>query len=319
MNLFIPTDPKLFFRSDKTKDPRWGELVRKAPQQESQAGDVVLAGYPDDEGIALNGGRLGARLAPTAIRSRFYKTTATEQQTSPMRLYDMGDINTTLSLSERHAQLRSAVHKALSENKRWIGLGGGHDYGYPDGAGFLLANAKSKHKPLVINFDAHLDVRPTDRGLSSGTPFYRLLTDTELPEFDFIEVGLQRQCNSQDHIAWASEHGAKLFFYEDFMLAPEGIFKAILNGLSPYLLHPRPTYLSIDIDCFSTAYAMGASQAWPTGFSPQDLFPVLNILQNRLDIQCLGLYEVSPPLDLDERTVKLASLLIHQFLGNIPQ
>ncbi len=79
----------------------------------------------------------------------------------------------------------------------------------------------------------------------------------------------------------------------------------------------RPTFVSVDIDCFSSSYAMGCSQAWPTGFIPNELLPFLNLLYSRLDVQALGIYEVSPPLDQDEQTVKLASQIIHQFTGVI--
>lgn len=215
----------------------------------------------------------------------------------------------------RHQSVSQAIAETLPLGARWIGLGGGHDYGYADGAGFLKANPNSKLRPLVINFDAHLDVRPTDQGLTSGTPFYRLLTDEQLPAFDFYEIGIQRQCNSKVHIDWAKEHKAHILYFEDMMMKGDPIANQILDHLADALTQKRPTYLSVDIDCFSTAYAMGCSQAWPTGFTPADLFPVLNILFSRLDVQVLGIYEVSPPLDQDERTVKLAAQIIHQFTG----
>ncbi len=312
---FSPTDPALFFRSEKKNDPRLGEGARLSPTHAPETGDFLIAGYPDDEGIRINQGRPGAKLAPDAIRSRLYKTSASQFHKNPLNLYDLGNLKPLKNLEERHQALKESVRDALLKGHRWIGLGGGHDYGYPDGAGFLEAHKDSAKKPLVLNFDAHLDVRSTELGLSSGTPFYRLLTDTSLPAFDFYEIGIQRQCNSQAHINWAKERGTKILFYEDLMMSGESLFKATLDPLTELLTSKRPTYISIDIDCFSTAFAMGCSQAWPTGFSPNDLFPLLNILYARLDVKVLGIYEVSPPLDLDERTVKLASLIVHQFLG----
>ncbi len=312
---FSPADPHLFFRSEKKNDPRLGEAVRPYSISSLKKDDFILAGYPDDEGIKINQGRVGARLAPDAIRSRLYKTSLSSFHKNPLNLCDFGNLKNNMSLEERHTALKNTVHEALSQGHCWIGVGGGHDYGYPDGAGFLLAHKESTKKPLILNFDAHLDVRSTELGLSSGTPFYRLLTDDTLPAFDFYEIGIQRQCNSSAHIEWAQKKGAHILFYEDLVMGGESLLKSILYTLSEVLTTKRPTYISIDIDCFSTAFAMGASQAWPTGFSPNDLLPLLNVLYSRLDVKVLGIYEVSPPLDLDERTVKLASLLIHQFLG----
>lgn len=275
----------------------------------------VLAGYPDDEGIGLNSGRQGAKLAPDAIRQRFYKTSLSEFHDPNFKLLDLGNLDSQLSLAEKHEAGAKACQSVIEQKAKWIALGGGHDFGYCEGFGFLNANKDSSIKPLIINFDAHLDVRPLDKGLSSGTPFFRLLTADTLPAFDFFEVGIQRQCNSQQHIQWAKDKGANIIFYEDMMMSGLNHSQYLLESFSELLVKPRPTFISIDIDCFSTAFAMGCSQAWPTGFSPNDLFPVLNILYSRLDVQALGIYEVSPPLDQDERTTKLASQIIHQFTG----
>lgn len=314
-DFFKPVKSDLFFKSQKTGDPRLGEVSRSQASLTAEA--FHIAGYPDDEGIGLNSGRKGAALGPDAIRQRFYKMSASEFQKDSLNIIDLGNLDTSLELKERHEAGKHSVQEVLNKKGRWIGLGGGHDYGYPDGAGFLLANKDSRLKPLILNFDAHLDVRPTDKGLSSGTPFYRLLTEDSLPDFDFYEIGVQRQCNSQSHIEWAQAKDVKILFYEEMMMSGTPIHQYILDQLADVLIKKRPTYISVDIDCFSTAFAMGCSQAWPTGFSPNNLFPVLNVLFSTLDVQVLGLYEVSPPLDLDERTVKLAAQILHQFIGPI--
>lgn len=314
---FHPVSSELFFRSQKTGDPRFGEISRCISKGTPQKSSYLIAGYPDDDGITLNSGRPGAKLAPDAIRSRFYKTSPSSFHQEDLQLVDIGNLDTQLNLEDRHKEAKTAVQSALENNHRWIGLGGGHDYGYPDGAGFLLANKDSKLKPLILNFDAHLDVRPTDKGLSSGTPFYRLLTEKDLPAFEFYEIGIQSQCNSKSHFQWLKDHGGKLISFEEIMMSGQTQSQYILNQLSELLVKRRPTYISIDIDGFSSAYAMGCSQSWSTGFIPNQIFPLFNILFQRLNVQALGIYEVSPPLDQDEATVKLASQIIHQFLGPI--
>ena len=315
---FTPAPAEVFFRSTKSGDIRLGEISQpreKWDQKEKGPTTYCLAGYPDDEGIQLNLGRLGARQAPDQIRTSFYKTTPGTFFKTETQIVDFGNLQTSVPLEQRHQRVQDSVREALGEGCRWIGLGGGHDYGYPDGSGFLIANKDSRAKPLVINFDAHLDVRPSDRGLSSGTPFYRLLTDDSLPEFDFYEIGIQGQCNSQSHMDWAREKGAKIITFEEIMSSGQSQYAYLSQRLGPELLPRRPTYISIDIDGFSSSYAMGCSQSWPTGFVPNELFPFLNFLYNLADVQVLGIYEVSPPLDLDNRTVKLASQLIHQYIS----
>jgi hypothetical protein len=44
-------------------DPRTGDILT-----EGSDGDLVLVGFPSDEGVALNGGRVGAAGGPAAFR-----------------------------------------------------------------------------------------------------------------------------------------------------------------------------------------------------------------------------------------------------------
>lgn len=309
MSLFKPCSSDLFFKSTKEGDPRLGELTQTSKGEKS----FTLAGYPDDDGIQLNGGRLGARQAPDVIRKYFYKLTPSPWKKTSFNFQDMGNLSTEIALAERHESLKKEIERSLnSPNTCWIGLGGGHDYGYPDGAGFLLSQKQSKRKPLVINFDAHLDVRPTTQGLSSGTPFYRLLTDNSLPDFDFIEIGIQAHCNSTPHYDWLKERGALIIDMEEILI--NGFQATCMEKLIPYMIKSRPTFLSIDIDAFSSAYAPGCSQSWATGLVPNEFMPLLKILKKRLDVKMLSIYEVSPPLDIDDHTSKLAAQILHSFI-----
>lgn len=314
MAIFNPASKDLFFKSTKINDQRLGDLVFQS-EFASNGKTFFIAGYPDDEGIFINGGRPGAAKAPDAIRKYLYKMTPSAWSAEDVQLVDQGNLEVVSPLAERHSQLKTAIAKTLQQSPKnfWIGLGGGHDYGYPDGAGFLESTKSSKHKPLVINFDAHLDVRPVDQGLSSGTPFYRLLTDKDLPPFDFIEIGLQAQCNSPQHLQWLHDHGGYAIGFDELNSQLNWV-EAVLERLAPFILSPRPTYLSVDIDAFSSAYAPGCSQSWSTGLIPNEFMNLLKILKKRLDVRVLGIYEVSPPLDIDDRTSKLAAQIIHSFI-----
>lgn len=207
------------------------------------------------------------------------------------------------------------AQQILSSHGRILSFGGGHDYGYPDGAAFLEScrTTANNRKPLVINFDAHLDVRSSEKGLSSGTPFYRLM-EKYGDSFDLIELGIQSQCNSSYHIDWCRERGARLLFWEDIMFSGEPAAVVVGRFLEEELLRPRPVFLSIDIDGFSSSIAMGCSQSWATGWSAEEFFPVFHMFLSRWDVRSLGIYEVSPPLDQDNRTAKLAAQIAHRFI-----
>lgn len=259
----------------------------------------------------MNGGRPGAKAAPETIRTYFYKMTPSLLNPKAQTLVDLGNVPTTLPLAERHERGREVIRAALGQGLRTLSLGGGHDYGYADGAGFMDYCLSKNLRPVVINFDAHLDVRPTDKGFHSGTPFNRLLTQYE-GKFDFIEVGLQNQCNSLAHLNWAKDKGAQILLYQDML---EVGLKSSLEALVKN--HKgRPCLLSVDIDAFTSNEAPGCSQSWAMGLQIQDFLPTLKMLQATLDVRSLAIYEVSPPLDQDNRTSKLAALILHHTVFN---
>ncbi len=307
----IPTD--LLSVNSKSDDPRlWGQVKSQMP---SASTAFCLGGYPDDEGIQLNGGRTGAKDAPDQIRRIFYRMTpplfSSGERT---QICDFGNLQNSGSLLDRHQSVRNQVLKVLNQNLPWVGLGGGHDYGFPDGAGFCDSLKSSSHKPLVINFDAHFDVRPMDKGPHSGTPFYRLLS--EFPDLELYQIGMQSQCNAKAHYDWCRERSVKVLSFDELEASAESFVSVILRFLEPILVRPRPVFISLDIDAFSSAYAMGCSQSWSSGFTPRDLFPVLQTLFRRMDVKVLGIYEVSPPLDQDNRTSKLAAQVLHHFYAS---
>jgi formiminoglutamase len=318
---FSETPQELFFSRHDASDPRLGERTLRLAADENEIEKLneternfILSGYADDEGIRLNGGRVGAALAPDRIRKYFYKMTPHLNLESQFKIFDRGNLDTSVTLASRHELVRARIAKALEHGATWIGLGGGHDYGYADGAGFIDWCRTHKQKPLIINFDAHLDVRPSDKNLNSGTPFFRLL---ELePEAELLQIGIQNHCNSSEHWRWCLSRNAKILTFDEILVSGTSPLICFSQFFEDVWIRRRPTYLSIDIDAFSSAFAPGCSQSWATGITPFDFLPLLDLLTARLDIKVMGIYEVSPPLDSDDRTSKLAAQILHRFVSS---
>ncbi|MFX4693961.1 arginase family protein, partial [Acinetobacter baumannii] len=49
-------------------------MIKSDPDHYKTA-DIVIIGCPQDEGVLRNNGRIGAALAPDAIREQFYRLT----------------------------------------------------------------------------------------------------------------------------------------------------------------------------------------------------------------------------------------------------
>ena len=209
--MLTPSQNDLYFSKNDPQDIRLGDLAKQNSTATPEPGDIAIIGYPDDEGIKLNGGRVGSALAPKTIRQFLYKMTPSfECAEFKAKIYDLGDLlpanAAPSSLGERHEIALNIAQNLYKKNVRVLTLGGGHDYGYSDTAAFVSQyKAESKNnpeslKPIVINFDAHLDVRPPTLGFNSGTPFYRLLNDFKnefVVFFEELRSEVKKQVNEK--------------------------------------------------------------------------------------------------------------------------
>ncbi len=309
-----PTSENLFFTRNDSYDVRWGDLVigegfiGEGFDSHNKQIQFGLWGYADDTGISLNGGRVGARYAPEFIRRFFYRITPPDKFRTKC-LGDFGDWQAGPSLGKQITEISPNLSQQLVKHPM-LTLGGGHDYGAVDGAGFLQWHQQSGStiRPLIINFDAHLDVRPWSKGLNSGTPFSWLLEN--YPErFDFMEVGIQKHCSSPEHHRWIQQRQGQILDLD--YIKKVGLLTALrqtLAGTSPL----QPCFISFDIDAFSQSLAPGCSQSWEAGLLYQETIETLCWLLNHKQVRLFGIYEVSPPLDVDHRTSKLAACLMDE-------
>lgn len=308
----LPTPTNLFFSKNDPKDIRLGDLAQSLdPQQNLHLNVFYILGYPDDEGIKLNGGRLGAAQAPNKIREYFYKMTPNSAHPTE-KIFDLGNTPIDIPLADRHQTAKQIVSKVLSSNSRIISFGGGHDYGYPDTSAFVAHYKAQGVKPVVINLDAHLDVRPTTNGFNSGTPFHRLLTEHQ-NDCHFLEVGIQPQCNSVAHREWAQQHQAYVFDLNQ--TDSESSLLSLLEKEPLKNLNSKtPCFVSFDIDAITSSEGGGCSQAWTTGLKFDHYLSFFKKLNHKFDLRGLGIYEVSPTLDIDNRTSKMAALAAYYFV-----
>lgn len=311
---WTPTPRHHFFSRNDQQDIRWGDRSQSLDPQENSTPpsrpSLGLWGYADDEGIALNGGRRGARYAPDDIRRYFYRLTPVKINPT-LNLGDYGNWGQAPTLLSHIEKISPVLATHLLKHPM-ITLGGGHDFGAVDGAGFLQwhQQTQASTKPLIINFDAHLDVRPWKAGLNSGTPFSWLLAHYP-QQFEFMEVGIQKHCASPHHLQWVLDQGAKLISSDSIQRV--GLLTALLQELAGTSLS-QPCYISLDIDVFAQSLAPGCSQSWEAGLHYTEMIEALRWLITHKKVQLLGIYEVSPPLDQDHRTSKLAAMLMNEFI-----
>jgi formiminoglutamase len=176
----------LFFNKNDPNDTRLGEIV-SSQIEDYETAEIVILGCPQDEGVARNKGRVGAALAPDAIRMQFYKLTDFGISAS---IFDLGDTIIQPTLEETHDLHTRIVTQILRDAKRIIVLGGGNDIAYADGA--AMAEVFGAESWLGLNIDAHFDVR-TDRPRNSGTPYRQLLDERLIKPRNFTKLPIKRK------------------------------------------------------------------------------------------------------------------------------
>lgn len=271
---------------------------------------LAILGYPSDAGVIANGGRAGAKLGPDSIRQFFYRLTPHPKKGHPDIIWDFGNASVDqLSLQqidqsavEFTKSVANRIQKSCSRVLP-ICLGGGHEFGYASLLPFLPRDTQDW---VVINVDAHLDVRPCNGVPHSGTPFYRLIEEVEGFATHFLEWGVQPSSASSQHLEWVQRKGGSVVFEYEGLDQVKKWLDLIVNSKTSQ--NKTKCYLSVDIDAFSACLAPGCSAPQPQGISLESFNQLLTLLQPRFELAWLGLFEVAPELDgPDQRTSRLAA------------
>lgn len=251
---------------------------------------VALLGMPDDTGVRLNGGRIGAARGPAGFREALsrYGTAEPDRWVWP-RVFDAGDVLPGATLDETHARVTEASGELLDAGLLPVGIGGGHDLTFA----FVRALCNRLESPPVgVYFDAHLDVRSE---VGSGMPFRALVDHCGVRKLHVH--GLDSMVNSAEHVRWFNAHGGRRdpFGPEDEWPAGE-------------------VFVSFDLDVIDQAFAPGVSAMNPAGWTPELALRWARSAGRCERVRCFDIMELAPPLDPSGRTARLAAAVFLAFL-----
>ncbi len=316
LKLFNPIQNSL----PKTQRPTIGNSVVQFPHAHTNWKEIhwVLVGVPDDRGVTHNYGRAGAALGPKAFRELFYQHSLASLHPGKKSLLDLGDFILLDDLEQSLNLLKESLQKLLSENPelKLLIVGGGHDIAYSEIMGSILAHPQGSHH--VINLDAHSDLRPLESGniISSGTPFYRLIEAKHsafLASF-YHPFGLQKTSNTQELVQYMQENQVPVSWLEDMPTESEQL-KKFLDLVQKVSSQGQHWHLNIDLDGFPLNFAPGVSAPGVFGLSPQIFLPLIKTPQVLSNLRTLGIYELAPNLDEQNKTARLAAKLAYFLLS----
>lgn len=304
--------------TSKTGDPRLSAIWTFPGQPHGSAAscNFALLGFPHDEGVARNGGRVGSALGPAFLREHLKKigplvNPEFDIDLSDVRLTDFGDVSGCAALEELHQQLEDRVAEVLAAGHLPLVCGGGNDQSYRNARGLLRSLGHGR--AAVVNVDAHLDVRPLLEGgrPHSGSPFRQLLCD---PQFQgrFVEFAAQGNQCSKSHADFVKEKGGRIVWLRELQLQkPVAVFREVLADFPSDM----PIFLSFDIDSIASAHCPGVSCPASIGLSAQDALDICFEAGTRRMVQLVDFSEYNPKIEAYRTGRLLANMMYYLMMG----
>lgn len=297
-------DKNLFFKKNDPNDIRLGEIVKSNPKDYANS-DFVIIGCPQDIGVKRNKGREGAAKAPDIIRKNFYKLVSNPNFLKK-KFFDLGNINTQGSLEEIHKIQEKIISQILIDNKKVIVLGGGNDISYPDCKGL----SSLKKEILALNIDSHFDVR-FNKPRNSGTSYFMLLEQEIIKGKNFWEIGIKSANSSPQHEKYLKSKKANILFIEKLLESKidKNISEILKKNKSEVI------FWGFDMDSVKASDAPGVSAPSPFGLASEDAIKIATLAGKDKRTKIFEISEVNPKFDIDDRTSRLAALMIWYFIN----
>lgn len=269
---------------------------------------TVFLGFASDAGIRRNQGRPGAKQGPDQLKSQLAKLPCFNHKT----YVDLGNIvceEDELELAQ--TQFASLINFCHQQGHQTIGLGGGHEIAWAHFQGLTPHYTRLG----IINFDAHFDLRPYQKGQpgTSGTPFSQIATwcEENKRKFDYCCLGIQNMGNTASLFHRAAELNASYLTAEDLYEKSIAWHMAFLDD---FMLTIDHIYLTICLDVLAECFAPGVSAPQPLGVNPWQILPLLKYIMQSGKVVSLDIAELSPPWDQDQKTARLAASIIAELL-----
>lgn len=290
------------------QDPLWpraGAWVRgEIPCGE--LGRLAVLGAPAHRG-SITPGRCD--LAPAAIRAALDRFSTCDVEDSlellDLATRDLGDLDIAeLSPDDAFEPIRTAVARSIAEVDALIVFGGDNSITYP--------GASALEDAGLITFDAHLDLRSLDRGLTNGNPIRALLANG-FPGDRIVQIGVQSFANSKAYLDVAAKAGIRVVTADQ--VRDRGIHDVVHDALQSFT--EGSVYVDLDIDVLDRAFAPAAPGSRPGGLTPSDIRAAMALCGEYARVRVLDIVELDPERDVADQTALSAAACVLSFASGV--
>lgn len=282
---------------------RWHEVARQPDP--ANPTPFTFVGFPVEEGVRRNHGRPGAARGPEALRRALSNLSLRGE--GPFA--DCGDVEIEGDdLEGAQGRLGKAVARLIRAGSTPVVLGGGHETAFGTFCGVHEAIPQGD-RILVVNVDAHFDVREGPRS-TSGTSFRQIheLARAEGRPLQCRMFGISAFANPESLLLRA--HALGIVHHLDEALHEDAGVRAVERELEALADEVEAIHLSLCLDVLPEAVAPGVSAPSPLGVPLRMVERILDAVVRTGKLKAFDVAELSPPLDPEGQTARAAARLI---------
>jgi formiminoglutamase len=287
---------------------RWHHRV--APWHGQVQGGVVLIGFAVDEGVRRNQGRTGAASGPAALRQALANLPAPANTA----LWDAGTLHCEAqALEAAQAELSATVAQVRAQGGLPLVMGGGHEIAWGTFGG-LVAQGRMPGRLLVLNLDAHFDLRHA-AAPNSGTPFAQMHAwcESQGQGFHYTVLGISRFANTPSLFDRARDTGTRWCLDEALQTSED--WAQAQADLARDLQACDAVYLTICLDVLSAAVAPGVSAPAALGVPLAFIEAVIEQVKASGKLIAADMAELNPSFDRDGQTARVGARLLARVAG----
>ncbi|EFA77823.1 formimidoylglutamase [Heterostelium album PN500] len=269
---------------------------------------TALLGFCCDEGVKRNQGRIGAASAPNEIKRILANLPAHQHQV----VYDAGNVECLNGeMEQAQHELSNKITDLLQSNAFPIVLGGGHEVAYASFMGLqqYLDAVGDQRAILIINFDAHFDLR-TNREPNSGTSFNQIaeFCASRNQPFTYHCYGVSQLSNTANLFTRAKQLNVNYILDTDMQ---ERFLEKNISLLEQTLEKYDHVYLTVDLDVLPAYICPAVSAPAAYGVSLVVLEEMIKVIRDSKKLRVADIAEYNPRFDQDSITGKVAARIAY--------
>jgi arginase family enzyme len=256
--------------------------------------DMAIIGVCEDRRAHNN---FGCANAPDKVREYFYKLYP--GSFSP-HIVDLGNIQPGHDVDDTYYALKSTVDYLIRNNVIPIILGGSQDLTYAQ----FLGYEKLEQTINVVTVDSTFDMGNPEEDTTNTAYLGKIILHQPNFLFNYSNIGYQTYLVDPT----ALEMMNKLYF-DAYRL---GQVRDAIEEAEPVIRHAD--MFSFDISAIKHSDAPANPNASPNGFYSEEACQMMRYAGMNDKLSSIGIYEINPEYDIQDKTVHLAAQMIWCFM-----